>query len=128
VENNEQLKNVILVSSFIEVQAFLKDFHAKYRQHDIVFMEEKMNNTNVLLSLDIAALEKREIIESVLPIDYSAGPLNDQHFGNASIWVFGKFSKQQELLIKLSAGRLNSSVVCLAFLAADKTLLYPYKN
>lgn len=111
-----------------EVRAFLKDFTVKYKVFDIVFADSRLKNANTLLLLDIPAARRREIIESILVSNYVQGPLDDTLYGIASMWVFGKTYKKQELYIKISLGRPNCSVICISFHPAEKPLQYPYKN
>lgn len=116
------------MSTVDEVEAFLKDFRVKYKVFDIIFRDSRGKNANTLLTLDITPLKRREVIESIRAADYSEGPLNDQLYGIASLWVFGKVFKQTELYIKISMGAPNSNVICISFHPAERPMSYPYKN
>lgn len=116
------------MSNLNEVETFLKDFDVKFKVFDIIFVDARVKNANTLLLLDIPPARRREIIESILAADYVQGPLDDTLYGVASLWVFGKIYKQQELYIKISMGRPGGSVICISFHPAEKPLHYPYKN
>lgn len=116
------------MSTLAEVEDFLKDFRVKYKIFGILFRDFRQKNANTLLMLDIPPLKRRELIESIQPVDYSEGPLDDKLYGIASMWVFGKIFKQNEIYIKISMGQLNSEVICISFHTAEKPMNYPYKN
>jgi hypothetical protein len=116
------------VSTQAEVEAFLQDFRVKYKVFDIIFRDAREKNAKTLLMLDITTLKRREIIESIVAADYMEGPLDDQLYGMASMWVFGKMFRQTELYIKISLGAQNSRVICISFHPAERAMRYPFKT
>lgn len=110
-----------------EVKTFLNDFKIKYKVFDIIFRDQRDKNISTLLQLDISPLKRREIIESINTDDYSEGPLDDSLYGIASMWVFGKKLKDQEIYIKISMGQSNSRVICISFHVAERRMKYPFK-
>jgi len=116
------------MSTLAEVDSFLQDFKVKYKVFDIIFVDARQKNTNALLLLDLPPAGRREIIESIVAADYSEGPLDDRLYGIASLWVFGKIHKQEEIYIKISMGMTNAGVICISFHPAERPMNYPYKN
>lgn len=110
-----------------EVKVFLNDFWAKYRTFDILFRDGRPKNSDTLLYLDIPPLKRREVIESITEYDYSEGPLDDPLYGIASMWVFGKKFKNEEIYIKISMGAPGARVICISFHVAERKMKYPFK-
>ena len=111
-----------------EVQQFLSDFKIKLSVYDIIFRDSRPKHLQALLNLEMSPADRRKIIEAIHPIDYSEGPLDDNLYGIASMWVFGKQVKKQEFYIKISMGRPNSNVICISFHASEHPMKYPFKN
>jgi len=110
-----------------EVSQFLSEFHQKLQVFDILFRDDRSKNQRAVLHLEITQNMRRKIIESLEKQDYSEGKLDDTLFDLASMWVFGKHVKQQEVYIKISMGRHGSQVICISFHAAEKPMRYPFK-
>lgn len=110
-----------------EVQLFLSDFKVKMKTFDILFRDERNKNTQALLLLEIPPAHRKKIIESILVTDYSEGPLDDNLYGIASMWVFGKQVKNIEYYIKISMGRVNQNGICISFHPSKKPMQYPLK-
>jgi len=87
-----------------EVRSFLSNFHTKLSVFNIIFRDERFKNSKALLELEITPAARRKIIEALEVNDYSEGPLNDSLYGIASMWVFGRLIKGQEVYIKISMG------------------------
>ena len=85
------------MASIQEVEAFLKEFTFKMKVFDILFRDERKKNTQALLSLEITPIVRKEIIENLVVTEYSEGPLDDNLYGIACMWVFGKKIKKTEL-------------------------------
>ena len=111
-----------------EVQLFLADFRVKLKTFDILFRDERNKNTQALLLLEIPPAQRRKLVESLTVADYSEGPLNDNLYGIASLWVFGKRVKQTEFYLKISMGRVNQQVLCISFHPSQKPMPYPFNN
>lgn len=111
-----------------DVSGFLQAFFAKCRVFDIIFRDLRLKNAQTLLDLEITPLERRSIIESLKPEDYSEGPLDDRLYGINSMWVFGKKYGENEFYIKISMGIPDSQVICISFHPAEFPIRYPFKK
>ncbi len=111
-----------------EVEQFLRDFHQKLRVFEILFRDERTKNLQTLADLDISRVMRIKIVAQLEKQDYSEGPLDDNLYGLASMWVFGKVVKQQEVYIKISMGQPGGSVICISFHIAEKPMRYPFKS
>ena len=112
----------------LEVQRFLRTFHAKLKVFDILFRDDRGKNQQALFDLDITPVFRVEIIRSLAVTDYSAGPIVSELGKNTEMWVFGKDVKQREVYIKISLGFPNQSVICISFHLAEHEMRYPFKN
>ncbi|MBR5019573.1 MAG: toxin [Bacteroidales bacterium] len=112
----------------LEVQRFLRTFHAKLKVFDIMFWDDREKNRQALFDLDITPVYRVEIIKNLAVTDYSAGPIVSALDKNTEMWVFGKDVKQREVYIKISLGFPNASVICISFHLAEHDLGYPFKN
>lgn len=110
-----------------DVTAFLNDFKIKYEFFGILFRDERAKNTTTLLQLDITPAKRSEIIQSITAEDYSEGPLDDTLYGIASMWVFCKRVKDQDIYIKISMGQPNNRVICISFHIAERRMSKPLK-
>jgi hypothetical protein len=111
-----------------EVSQFLNNFKVKMSVFRILFRDERKKNTQALLSLEMTPDSRKKIIESLEVEDYCEGPIDDALYGLASMWVFGKGIKKTEVYIKISMGKLNSSVLCVSFHDAEHKMSYPLKK
>jgi len=116
------------VATIDQVNIFLNDFFAKYRSFEIFFKDERQKNTIALLTLDITQMKRLEILESLKAQDYSEGPLDDEIYNIAPMWVFGKTYKQTEIYIKISMGASGSKVICISFHPSEYAMNYPLKT
>ena len=112
----------------LEVQRFLRTFHAKLKVFDILFRDDRGKNREALFDLDITPVYRVEIIKTLAVTDYSAGPIVSELGKNTELWVFGKDAKQREVYIKISLGFPNESVICISFHLAERPMGYPFKN
>ena len=112
----------------LEVQRFLRTFHAKLKVFDILFRDDRGKNRQALFDLDITPVYRVEIIKNLAVKDYSAGPIVSELDKNTEMWVFGKDVKQREVYIKISLGFPNASVICISFHLAEHDLSYPFKE
>ena len=111
-----------------DVQQFLNDFFVKYKVFGILFRDFRQKNTKALLTLEISPNKRKEIIESLKVEDFSEGPLDDNLYGIASMWVFGRTINDIEVYIKISLGNFSSQVICISFHDAENSMNYPFKN
>jgi hypothetical protein len=116
------------VTSRDDIQQFLNDFFVKYRVFGILFRDFRQKNSRALLTLEISPNKRKEIIEGLKVEDYSEGPLDDNLYGIASMWVFGTMVNNTEVYIKISLGNFSSQVICISFHDAEHAMSYPFKN
>ena len=64
--------------------------HQKVEIFDILFFDERDKNSDTLHKLQITALDRKDIVKTITPEDYSEGPITNilNRFGD--LWVFGK--------------------------------------
>ena len=110
-----------------EVVAFLKDFKIKMGIWDVLFRDERGKNTQTLVTLELRPIERKAVLESLTPKDYSQGPLEEKLYGGSDMWVFGKIIKKQEVYIKITLGAMGCSVICISFHLAEHKMQYPLK-
>lgn len=110
-----------------EVSAFLKEFFIKYKVFDILFRDGRPKNADTLLAFDIPPIKRRAVIESLKAEDYSEGPIDDNLYGIAGMWVFGKTFMNTEFYIKISIGHPSSRVICISFHPSQHPMTYPFK-
>ena len=111
-----------------EIERFLKELKVKMKVFDILFLDDRGKNLQILHDLEISPAKHKEIIANLRAEDYSEGPLEEKMRGILPMWVFGKEVKQKEIYIKISRGIENKSAVCISFHIAEHTMEYPYKN
>lgn len=71
-----------------EVEAFLKDFKEKMKIWDVLFRDDRGKNTQTLLDLEIRPMDRKVILEELEAKDYCEGPLKEQLYGGADMWVY----------------------------------------
>lgn len=81
-----------------DVASFLKDFKAKMNIWDILFRDDRGKNTQALVDLELRPAERKTIIASLDIKDYSEGPLKENQYGGADMWVFGKMIKKKKCI------------------------------
>ena len=81
------------MSTASDVSLFLNDFKAKMSFWDILFRDERGKNTEALIDLELRPIDRKFILETLAPKDYSEGPLKEKLYGGADMWVFGKTVK-----------------------------------
>jgi hypothetical protein len=111
-----------------EVFDFLRDFKVKMDIFRIIFRDDRKKNSQALLDLDITKEKRKEIIKELNLADFSQGPLDDELYGIASMWVFGKTYRGHEIFIKISMGRINQEVICISFHTSEHPMAYPFKD
>ncbi|MBI9068462.1 MAG: toxin [Salinivirgaceae bacterium] len=110
-----------------EIEQFLKEFKQKLKVFRIIYSDNRRKNSQALLDLEISPAKRRAFIEKIEVKDYSQGPLDDNLYGIASMWVFGKIVKSNEVYIKISMGQPNSEVICISFHISEHPMKYPFK-
>lgn len=119
---------LIVMISKEEVETFLNSFLAKLDVFSIIFRDERDKNTATLAELNITPAMRIDIIKKIAVDDYSAGPIIDTLNNYGEMWVFGKDHKGQEIYIKISMGRPNSSTICISFHIAEHPMFFPLKE
>ncbi len=110
-----------------DVSHFLQEFLAKVSVFGIIF-RDRPKNAQTLLDLEMTPIQRTEVVKSITLMDYSEGPLDDQLYGIASMWVFGKRYKNNELYIKVSMGASSNPAICISFHLAEHPITYPFKK
>lgn len=59
--------------------------------------------------------------------DFKEGPVKEELYRGADMWVFGKTIKKREVHIKITMGTIGSSVICISFHLAQHKMNYPFK-
>lgn len=108
-----------------EVEIFLKDFKTKVSIFGIFFRDDRQKNTQARFDLELEDADRIEIIKSLIATDYSEGPVGDTLYGVASLWIFGKRYKNQEIYIKISLGFKDNPALCISFHKAERPMKYP---
>jgi len=107
------------------VASFLRNFHEKMRIWDVLFRDDRGKNMQTLASLELRPVDRKAILEMLVPADYSEGPLEENLYGGSDMWVFGKMVKQKEVYIKITMGTTGSSVICISFHVSQHAMNYP---
>jgi len=115
------------MSTEIEVVSFLKDFKEKMKFWDVLFRDDRGKNAQALVDLELRPVERKNLLETLETKDYSEGPLEEELYGGADMWVFGKTIKKKEVYIKITMGARGSSVICISFHLAQHKMNYPLK-
>jgi hypothetical protein len=116
------------MTSKIEIEVFLKDFHAKMAIWGIVVRDDRGKNSQTLLTLEITKDYRNKVLEALVVPDYVEGPTADELHKGADMWVFGKKVKEKEIYIKITMGSFGAQVICISFHIAERQMSYPYKS
>jgi len=111
-----------------QVEEFLRTFKQKKKIFGILYRDDRGKNTQTLADLEIRPMDRDRIIENLNPEDYCQGPTDDILHGGASMWVFGKEVKKNEVYIKITIGYPSSGVICISFHISGYPLTYPFKK
>ena len=115
------------MSTEAEVISFLKDFKEKMKFWDVLFRDDRGKNSQTLIDLELRPIDRKNTLETLEIIDYSEGPIKENLYGGADMWVFGKTIKKREVYIKITMGAMGSSVICISFHLAQYKMNYPLK-
>ena len=118
----------MIIDDIAIVENFLSDFFQKKKIFGIRYMNERMKNFNTLSDIETTPNERDRVVESLIPTDYSQGPIEDKMGMESDMWVFGKVFKKKEIYIKITMGRENKSVICISFHTSEKPMDYPFKS
>lgn len=111
-----------------DVHSFLLDFKAKLGVFGIIFRDDRSKNAQTLLELEITPVFRQKVLADLKVADYCEGPITENLYGGAAMWVFGKIIKGQEVYIKITMGMANAQVICISFHVAEHPLKYPLNN
>jgi hypothetical protein len=115
------------MSSEQEVSLFLEGFKVKMKIWDVSFRDDRGKNAQTLIDLEIRPIERALVLEQLICKDFSEGPLKENLYNGAEMWVFGKILKQKEIYIKISMGFPGSCTLCISFHIAEHPMKYPFK-
>ncbi|TMI63767.1 MAG: toxin [Bacteroidetes bacterium] len=115
-------------TSRVEISQFLQDFQAKLSIWGIIYRDDRNKNLQSLLTLDILPARRTELLKTITVEDFVEGPLRENLYGGADMWVFGKTIRQHEVYIKITLGFAGRQVICISFHIAERPLLYPLKS
>lgn len=110
-----------------EIQSFLQDFHVKMGIWGIIVRDDRGKNTQTLFDLEITKDYRNRVLMALKVEDYCDGPLEENLYGGADMWIFGKEIKGREIYIKISLGFKGMQVICISFHVAERPLSYPHK-
>jgi hypothetical protein len=111
-----------------QVGQFLKEFLEKKRVWGILFRDDRGKNAQTLADLEIRPIDREKVLDSIVVLDYSQGPVADILNGGPVMWVFGKMVSKQEVYIKITVGWPGAQVICISFHIAEHAINYPFKT
>lgn len=119
-----------------EVEAFLNEFQAKARVFGIIYNNDKEENFQTLLDLELRADERDNYIFALKPKDYYQGPdKNDYDSEEGNVWMFGigiKKKRKRKIIpiyIKIYITKVNGAPnYCISFHQAKYPMTFPYKQ
>lgn len=108
---------------------FLRNFKEKMKIFDILFLDDRGKNVQSLATLEITPMRRKQVLESLDVLDYSAGPLAESAYGGGKeMWVFGKEVRSLEIYIKITMGFAGAAVICISFHLAEHPMRYPFRE
>lgn len=114
----------------IEVDQFLQDFKVKMEIWGLYFRQDRIDDKNqkTLLELGYNYSHIKEVLRELTLVDYCEGPLQDQLYNIAPMWVFGMVIAGKEIYIKIQMGNPSNQVICISFHFAEFNMKYPFKT
>ncbi len=114
------------MSSLDEIDFFLYGFKSLKQKYGlIIYPREK--NLKALFDLELTAIKREEVIDSLVVTDYYKGPKPNGMLKGHEYWEFGKCVYAKDIYIKLSLGLEDGAVFCLSFHQAERPIRYPFK-
>ncbi|MCW5899517.1 MAG: type II toxin-antitoxin system MqsR family toxin [Flavobacteriales bacterium] len=112
-----------------EVEAFLREFHARMKVWDVVFRDDRAKNVEALVVLGIVPKARERMLAELSVSDFSEGPMKDSLNSGPDLWVFGKELKEHEVYIKVTLGmQKQGPVFCISFHPSEHTMTFPFKS
>ncbi|MDD2353546.1 MAG: hypothetical protein PHX56_08360 [Atribacterota bacterium] len=95
-------------------------------------MGTRKENLKTLIELGLNYKLVKDELLSLLPQDYSEGPIEDfdqVYYKDESIWIFGKSIQNKIIYIKLKIreNKKNEEVICISFHIAKYPMKFPFK-
>lgn len=115
-----------------EVVEFLNTFKGCLALNNLA-IKDREKNRQALIDLEMTSDQRREILLSLQPEDYVAGPQPDDTDETKEVWVFGKQCEGVEVYIKARMapvpGKQNVYQALLwSFHAAEHKMNYPLRR
>jgi hypothetical protein len=114
-----------------DVELFLQTFKVKVSTFEVVFLNERpQNSVKSLLAVGFSPANRRALLLDLKVHDYAQGPLVDSRTG-LPLWVFGRRVNSIDLYIKIHIGLSGKPAVCVSFHEEDKEkdpLTFPYRK
>ena len=107
-----------------KVTEFLRVFREQAEKAGGVYVTSRIKNRDALIELGLTKKQREELILSLTPEDYSAGPLRERK-GSGNVWIFGRIEEGREIYIKLKVTHMS---ICLSFHPAERPLRYPLRR
>lgn len=110
-----------------DVAQFLQEFKAKKAVWGVrVYPRDK--NDETILSLDISYAYVEGVLDTLVPTDYSEGPLTEEVNMGRPMWVFRKVVKGKDIYVKISIGDPNKMARCYSFHFPLHPMSCPFKT
>lgn len=116
------------MASQAEIEGFLRDFKQKLGFWGILIRSDRDKNFKTMTALEYSFNDVKKELSGLEIGHYAKGPLTDNLYRDADMWVFGKLIQGQEVYIKITMGQPGDKVLCISFHFSEETLIYPYKN
>jgi hypothetical protein len=116
------------MASINEIEGFLRDFKFKLGFWGLLIRSDRDKNFKTMKALEFSINDVKNELAGLEFVNFSDGPIEEKLYGNADMWVFGKFIQEEEVYIKITMGQPGSQVLCISFHFAEQPLNYPYKK
>ncbi len=112
-----------------DVEAFLREFHARMKVWSVVFRDDRAKNMEALVVLGIVPRARERMLAELSVMDFSEGPMKDTLNSGPDLWVFGKELKEHEVYIKVTLGMEKAGpVFCISFHPSQHNMTFPFKS
>jgi len=118
-----------VVNDVGEVIQFLREFKTLMREGRYIIRKHN-KNIQTLIDLGITSRMRDDTLLALKVCDYSSGPNNDE-YGKADYWVFGKDISSVEIYIKLKIYTNkfgDDKAICISFHPSEYPMKYPFRN
>ncbi len=111
-----------------QVERFLQDFKIKKGIWGIFYRDDRGKNAQCLADLEMRPVDRDKVLDGIESKDYCKGPIKEELYNGADMWVFGKKFKGEEIYIKITLGANSDKVICISFHIAEQPIHYPLKT